>query len=117
MSTDPQVSRPKMPDKEKIVLLDRELRRLQAECVRSGYNATQVEQFAGCFFQASARAKRERWAKRGIAVAGFLFLFFLLLQFSLPYRLTAALARASLVKVRLVRKVCYELFLTVVGMI
>ena len=89
----------KIANKEKVVVLDRELRKLQAECVRSGYNATQVEKFAGCFFHASSKARRERWAKTGIAVGGFLLLFFLLLQFSSPYRLTAALARAAVIKV------------------
>ena len=92
---------PKMARKEKLVGLDRELRKLQAECVRSGYSATQVERFASSFFQASAKAKRERWAKLGIAVAGSVFLFLVLLQFNSPYRLTAAVARAGLVQVSL----------------
>lgn len=90
-----------MQPKEKSIVIDRELRKLQARCIRSGYNASQVEKFAACFFQAAAKTKRNRWAKVALVVAVVLLVLFLLQQFQSPYKAAAALLRAGMIKVRL----------------
>ncbi|XP_076464906.1 uncharacterized protein LOC143296733 [Babylonia areolata] len=83
---------------EKMQTIDRELRRLQAESLKSGYSATQVEKFASCFFEAARKAQREKWVKIMIGVAVMGLLCYVVLQFKSPYGLLVFLARTAQIK-------------------
>ena len=89
----------KMTHEERLSTIDRELRTLQAEAIRSGYSARQVEHFAECFVRVAVKRRREKLVKMGLALAVIMFMCYVLLQFGPPYRMAASMARTGLIKV------------------
>ncbi|KAL8613812.1 hypothetical protein ACOMHN_029669 [Nucella lapillus] len=87
-----------MSHDEKMQHIDRELRKLQARSLKSGYSAAQVEQFASTFFQAATKAKREKWLKRMVGVGVAALVLCVVLQFKSPYGLATFIVRSAQIK-------------------
>ncbi|KAK7507086.1 hypothetical protein BaRGS_00001937 [Batillaria attramentaria] len=83
---------------DKVLFVDRELRKLQTFCVQSGYSAAQVECFAECFNESSSKVLISKWKRRGVGVVLFAVACLLLHQFDPACRLAAATARSGVIK-------------------
>lgn len=86
---------------ENIDFIDKELRKLNKFCLKSGYSVAQIVKFARPFTQTSTAVKRKKWKKIGligvlmivVAVVGF--------QLQSSCRIASALAKTAMIKVRI----------------
>lgn len=95
---------------ENIDFIDKELRKLNKFCLKSGYSVAQIVKFARPFTQTSTAVKRRKWKKIGligvlmivVAVAGF--------QMQSSCRIASALAKTAMIKVRISQFSIFFLF-------
>ncbi|PVD26356.1 hypothetical protein C0Q70_14028 [Pomacea canaliculata] len=85
---------------ENIDFIDKELRKLNKFCLKSGYSVAQIVKFARPFTQTSTTVKRKKWKKIGligvlmivVAVVGF--------QLQSSCRIASALAKTAMIKIQ-----------------
>ena len=98
----------KMTVQEKLDFIDDELKKIYVFCAKSGYSASQVENFARPFFQrdvhhlgSSIWASGKAWKRRAVALTTVLVATVLLFRFDPAYRLACALSKQGAIQVRL----------------
>lgn len=83
---------------DKMLFIDREIRKLHAFCMQSGYSDVQVESFGDCFKESSSLAQLQSWKRKGLCFILLTLALFLLHRVDPACRLASATARSGVIK-------------------